>query len=70
MYSVVETLRSRFMALRPLFDERTRCLLSATEARTIGRGGIPGGPGDGDVIRNRSCRSEGTGVGDGHHVDV
>ena len=37
---MVETLRSKFMALRPLFDERTRRLWAATEARAIGRGGI------------------------------
>ena len=40
MDGVVETLRSRFLALRPLFDERTRRLWAATEARAIGCGGI------------------------------
>ena len=40
MDSMIDTLRSKFMALRPLFDERTRRLWAATEARAIGRGGI------------------------------
>ena len=37
---MVETLRSKFVVLCPLLDERTRRLWAATEARAIGRGGI------------------------------
>lgn len=40
MGGMVETLRSKFVVLRPLLDERSRRLWAATEARAIGRGGI------------------------------
>jgi hypothetical protein len=35
-----EEIRAKFEVLKPLMDERTRRLRAATEARTIGRGGI------------------------------
>ena len=37
---MVDTLRSKFVVLRPVLDERARRLWAATEARAIGRGGI------------------------------
>ena len=37
---MVETLRSKFVVLRPVLDERARRLWAAAEARAIGRGGI------------------------------
>ena len=37
---MVETLRSKFVVLRPILDERARRLWAAAEARAIGRGGI------------------------------
>ncbi len=40
MDDMVETLRSKFVVLRPLLDERARRLWAAAEARAIGRGGI------------------------------
>jgi hypothetical protein len=38
--STVETIRTKFAALRPLLDERTRRVWAATEARALGRGGV------------------------------
>ena len=40
MDGMVDTLRSKFVVLRPVLDERARRLWAATEARAIGRGGI------------------------------
>ena len=40
MDGMVETLRSRFVVLRPVLDERARRLWAAAEARSIGRGGV------------------------------
>ena len=40
MDSIVDTLRSKFVVLRPVLDERARRLWAATEARALGRGGI------------------------------
>ncbi len=37
---MVDTLRFKFVGLRPVLDERARRLWAATEARAIGRGGI------------------------------
>ena len=37
---MVDALRSKFVVLRPLLDERARRLWAAAEARTIGHGGI------------------------------
>jgi hypothetical protein len=38
--TTVEMIRSKFEALSPVMDERTRRLWAATEAKAIGRGGI------------------------------
>ena len=38
--TTVEVIRSKFEALKPVMDERTRRLWAATEAKAIGRGGI------------------------------
>ena len=40
MDNMVDTLRSKFVVLRPVLDERARRLWAATEARALGRGGI------------------------------
>ena len=40
MDGMVDTLRFKFVGLRPVLDERARRLWAATEARAIGRGGI------------------------------
>ena len=40
MDGMVETLRSKFVVLRPVLDERARRLWAAAEARAIGHGGI------------------------------
>ncbi len=40
MEVIVDTLRSKFVMLRPVLNERARRLWAATEARAIGRGGI------------------------------
>ncbi len=37
---MAQMVRAKFVALKPLFDERTRRRWAATEARAIGRGGI------------------------------
>src|SRR5918999_3290805 len=38
--SMIQAIQSRFVALAPFLDERTRRLWAAVEARVIGRGGI------------------------------
>ena len=38
--SMTQTLKAKFVALKPLLDERTRRLWAAVEARAIGRGGM------------------------------
>jgi hypothetical protein len=38
--STVETIRTKFAALRPFLDERTRRVWAATEAVALGRGGV------------------------------
>jgi hypothetical protein len=38
--AMTQAIRSRFAALAPFLDERTRRLWAAVEARVIGRGGI------------------------------
>lgn len=38
---MTQAVQGKFNVLRPLLDERTRCLWAAAEARAIGRGGIP-----------------------------
>jgi hypothetical protein len=36
----IETLRTKYTTLAPVFSERSRRLWAATEARALGRGGI------------------------------
>jgi hypothetical protein len=38
--SMTQAIKAKFAALAPLWDERTRRLWAAVEARVIGRGGI------------------------------
>jgi transposase len=38
--SMTQTIRAKFVVLKPLLDERTRRLWAALEARAVGRGGI------------------------------
>jgi hypothetical protein len=38
--SMTQAIKAKFAALAPLWDERTRRLWAAGEARVIGRGGI------------------------------
>ena len=38
--SMTQTLKAKFVALKPLLDDRTRRLWAAVEARAIGRGGM------------------------------
>ena len=40
MDGVADTIRSKYMALEAVLDERSRRLWAATEARALGRGGI------------------------------
>ena len=40
MNPVTQALKGKFAVLGPLLDERTRRLCAATEARSIGRGGV------------------------------
>jgi DNA-binding phage protein len=37
---MTQTIRAKFVVLKPLLDERTRRLWAALEARAVGRGGI------------------------------
>ena len=37
---VVQTVLRKYMALKPLMDERMERLWAATEARALGRGGL------------------------------
>jgi hypothetical protein len=49
----IAAIRARFTAMVP-FDERTRRLLAASEARTAGRGGITAASSATGVARSRS----------------
>ena len=40
MGDVVQSIRARYEALRPVLDERSRRIWAGAEARAIGRGGI------------------------------